>query len=76
MDDVIGSSGSVVPLFKEQIARGGPLTFTHNGMTRYFMSVREAVELIIQASALSESGAIPCFWRWASRSASANWPRR
>lgn len=56
--NVIGSSGSVVPLFKEQIARGGPITLTDEGMTRYFMSIREAAELIIQASSLSESGDI------------------
>ncbi|UUP18828.1 UDP-N-acetyl-alpha-D-glucosamine C6 dehydratase [Nitratireductor thuwali] len=56
--NVIGSSGSVVPLFKEQIAAGGPVTLTDEKMTRYFMSVREAAELIVQAGALSNSGDI------------------
>ena len=56
--NVIGSSGSVIPLFKEQIAKGGPLTITDAQMTRYFMSIREAAELIVQAGALSESGDI------------------
>jgi FlaA1/EpsC-like NDP-sugar epimerase len=48
----------VIPLFKEQIANGGPVTITDEKMTRYFMSVREAAELIVQAGALSESGDI------------------